>query len=115
MNIPDIKPLFSLGWDMHLFRLVGTFMDPAFLSIIIVLGSVIAINYYLTFHKKHYLLIILFLLISLAFTYSRAGYFAYLAVLTVIGIHKKVYSRLLFIAFRIIYCFIPDLLFLHYA
>src|SRR4030042_2247476 len=27
--VPDIKFLFSIGWDMHLFRLVGTFLDPA--------------------------------------------------------------------------------------
>jgi len=29
--VPDLKPLFALGWDMHLFRLVGTFLDPTYL------------------------------------------------------------------------------------
>ncbi|MCX6704408.1 MAG: hypothetical protein NTZ07_03085, partial [Candidatus Woesebacteria bacterium] len=40
--VPDIKPFFKFGWDIHLFRLVGTFLDPAFLGLIIVFGLLIS-------------------------------------------------------------------------
>ena len=56
--IPDFKPFFAFGWDEHLFRLAGTFLDPTYLGLIIVFG------------------IVIFLIISLAFTYSRASYLA---------------------------------------
>lgn len=79
--IPDLKPLFVLGWDMHLFRLAGTFLDPTFLGLIIVFGSIIAL-----FKKKY--LVLLFFIISLAFTYSRASYLAF-----VVGIGYLLYTK----------------------
>lgn len=86
----DIKPFFIWGWDMHLFRLVGTFLDPTYLGLIIVFGLIISIL------KKKYL-IILFLLISLAFTYSRASYLAFtVGVLSIIYFNKK-FKKLLFL------------------
>lgn len=80
--IPDIKPFFTWNWDMHLFRLVGTFLDPTFLGLIIVLGLMIAI-----IRKKY--LVVLMLLISVAFTYSRASYMALFAGILTIAWHKK--------------------------
>lgn len=69
--IPDIKPFFTYGWDEHLFRLVGTFFDPSYLGMIIVFGLMLAIE-----RKKK--LAVIFLFLSLAFTYSRASYLAFL-------------------------------------
>ncbi len=66
---PDLTSLKYIGWDDHLFRLVGTFLDPGFTSLIIVFGAV------LSFIKKKYLLLAFFTA-TLAFTYSRAGYLA---------------------------------------
>jgi len=66
---PDLTSLKYLGWDDHLYRLVGTFLDPGFTGLIIVFGAV------LSFVKKKYLLLAFFAL-TLAFTYSRAGYLA---------------------------------------
>lgn len=66
---PDLTSLKYLGWDDHLYRLVGTFLDPGFTSLIIVFGAVIS------FVKKKYLLLAFFA-VTLAFTYSRAGYLA---------------------------------------
>lgn len=80
--IPDIKPFFTYGWDEHLFRLVGTFLDPTFLGLIIVLGLLIA------FSKKKRL-ISLFLFVSLAFTYSRASYLALFVGLAYLAFVKK--------------------------
>ncbi len=69
---PDLTSLKYLGWDDHLYRLVGTFLDPGFTSLIIVFGTALA------FIKKKYLLLAFFA-VSLAFTYSRAGYLALVA------------------------------------
>ena len=64
---PDLTSLKYLGWDDHLLRMVGTFLDPTFLGLILVLGMIIAVQQK---HRK----IIYFLLFSLAFTYSRSSY-----------------------------------------
>jgi len=85
---PDLKPFFVWGWDMHLFRVVGTFLDPTFLALIIVFGSIISI-----LQRKWYLTI--FLLISLAFTYSRAGYLAFIAGVMAIVYFEKRFKKLL--------------------
>lgn len=81
-KIPDIKPFFVYGWDEHLFRLVGTFLDPTFLGLIIVFGLFIAL------YKNKYFTVT-FLLVSLAFTYSRAAYLAFIAGLIFIGLYQK--------------------------
>jgi len=64
---------------MHLFRLVGAFLDSTYLSIVLVLGLLISIGLFINSKQKKYLLLAFFLLISIAFTYSRAGYLALLA------------------------------------
>lgn len=66
---PDLTFLKYLGWDDHLLRMVGTFLDPTYLGLILVLGVIIALN------EKYYKTL-LFLAISLLFTYSRASYLA---------------------------------------
>lgn len=63
---PDLTSLKYLGWDDHLLRMVGTFLDPTYLGLILVLGIILASN---RFPKIMY-----FLFSSLAFTYSRASY-----------------------------------------
>ncbi len=84
----DIKPFFVWGWDMHLFRLVGTFLDPTFLGIIIVFGLVISINRFIDSKNWKFALTTFFLALSLAFTYSRASYLAFFVSLFVIAINK---------------------------
>jgi hypothetical protein len=87
--VPSLKPFFILGWDEHLFRLVGTFLDPPFIGLIIVFGIIISLNAFIEKRSKKMLIIVVFLLISLAFTYSRGSYLALLAGLGVIGIYKR--------------------------
>ena len=36
--LPDLRPLKYLGWDDHLYRLTGAFLDPGFAGIILILG-----------------------------------------------------------------------------
>jgi O-antigen ligase len=95
-TFPDIKNLFRFGWDIHLFRLVGTFLDPTFLGLIIVFGLLISITRMVEAKNKKYLGIILFLLLSLAFTYSRGSYLALFAGLIVIALYNKILKKVFF-------------------
>lgn len=87
--LPDLKILYYIGWDMHLFRLAGTFFDPTFLGLIIVFGLITSMYRYIEVKKTSYIPLILFLLISLAFTYARACYLAFVAGVLVLAIIKK--------------------------
>lgn len=75
---PDIRFLSVWNWDDHLFRLTGTFFDPGLFSIILVIGFIISLSEYLRQKSIKYVLVCLFLLTTLAFTYSRAGYLSFL-------------------------------------
>lgn len=93
--LPDLKILFYIGWDMHLYRLAGAFFDPTFLGIIIVFGILTSINQFIEVKKRLYIPIIIFLLVSLAFTYARACFLALLAGLVVLGFLKRKFKILL--------------------
>ncbi len=86
---PDLRDLKFLGWDDHLFRLTGTFFDPAFTSIIIVLGFLVTFGKIAESNKKKLIPIGLVLIVSLAFTYARAAYLALVGGLAVFIILKK--------------------------
>ncbi|MEK7542910.1 MAG: hypothetical protein AAB503_01210, partial [Patescibacteria group bacterium] len=38
---PDLRVLKYVGWDDHLYRLTGSFLDPGFSAIILVLGFLV--------------------------------------------------------------------------
>jgi len=67
--LPDTRFLFTLGWDDHFNRIIGTILDPGFLGLLYV--------FILLFTKNKVLWISAFL--ALLLTYSRASYFAFLA------------------------------------
>jgi len=73
---PDLRILYYLGWDDHLFRLIGTFLDPGFTSIIVVFGFLASFSRYIDKKEKIYAFLSIFFLITLGFTYSRAGFLA---------------------------------------
>ena len=95
--VPDLKAFFIYGWDMHLFRIFGTFLDPTFLSLIIVFGLLLSIHLWTHKWNWKYFFITVFLLISLAFTYSRAGYLAFAAGIVVTIYFKKRFKNLMFL------------------
>lgn len=64
---PDLTFLKYLGWDDHFLRMVGTFLDPTYLGLILVLGVILSLK------NKMYLATI-FLSLSVLFTYSRSSY-----------------------------------------
>ena len=97
-TFPDLKFLTFLGWDMHLFRLVGTFLDPTFLGLIIVFGLILSLYRYLDNRNVKNIAITVFLFISLAYTYSRASYLAFAAgVAALIYFEKRFRKSLLLI------------------
>jgi hypothetical protein len=79
---PSLVDLKHWGWDDHLLRLTGSFLDPAFTSILLVFGSLIAFTKYFQDKKCSYLLLFLILTVSLIFTFNRAAYISLFAALT---------------------------------
>jgi hypothetical protein len=86
---PDLRALYAWGWDDHLFRLAGTFLDPTFTGIILAFGFILSISSFLFNKKKKLLFLALFFLISVAFTYARAVYLGLLAGSLLVFILKK--------------------------
>lgn len=75
---PDVTSFTVWGWDDHLYRLLGTFLDPGFTSIILVFGFLLALVLYLKTKNNRLIPLLAFFLLSIAFTYARAGYLALL-------------------------------------
>lgn len=73
---PDITSFTIWGWDDHYFRLLGTFLDPGHTSILLVFGFLAALTSYFEKQNKKLLLVLGVIIVSIAFTYSRAGYLA---------------------------------------
>ena len=86
---PDARQLAVFGWDDHLYRIIGTFLDPAFTALFLVFGATIAVYQYFSSRKKVFLWLTVFLSVTLAFTYSRASYLAFLFMLLSVGILTK--------------------------
>lgn len=88
---PDLRNLIVFGWDDHLFRIVGTFIDPTFTAILLVFGVLLSLIKYQQTKKIFYALALVPILLALYFTYSRAGYLSLIAgVLTYLSIKKKI-------------------------
>lgn len=76
---PDIRSLLNLGWDEHYQRIIGTFLDPNFLGIILVLALISVVFNFLKKKNFNWILLLGFLFLTLLFTYSRSSYLAFLA------------------------------------
>src|SRR5690606_20055337 len=95
--IPDLTILKNLGWDDHLYRLTGSFFDPGFMGIILVVGVFLGIRKFLEIGSKQYAFISLFLFITLLFTYSRASYVAFLVGIIYFLFNTKKYRKYLLV------------------
>jgi hypothetical protein len=85
---PDLRALSLVGWDPHYSRAVGTFLDPGFTGLILVLTLVLLVG------KESVNKIIVWGLggmvyLALALTYSRSSYLAFLIGMGVIAKVKK--------------------------
>jgi O-antigen ligase len=93
---PDFRAFTVYECDDHLYRMVGTFFDPGFTSIFFVFGIMASVVQYLEFKEKKWMFFGLFLVTSLLFTYSRAGYLAFFAGLLALAAIKKYLRAVLF-------------------
>lgn len=73
LTVPDLTFLKYLNWDDHLNRLAGTFLDPGFTGIILAIGSLISLYLFNFKKEKMFLMLFVFLAVSVFFTYSRAS------------------------------------------
>ena len=67
---PDLTSLKFAGWDDHLYRLAGTFLDPGFAGIIFAMGAILSLESHWKSKNLSYLAIFLMLAISVVFTFS---------------------------------------------
>lgn len=81
---PDLRHLRYFGWDDHYYRLTGTFLDPNFIGLILVLDLGLELT-----NRSALSFRILFYLALLYLTYSRASWLALLALLVAWGLKKK--------------------------
>jgi len=97
----DLKVLFFLGWDDHLYRLFSTFLDPNFAGMYLVLFLIFQLPLINNVVKAKTVIsrlffFLLFILTTLAIflTYSRTAYsMAIIGVLTYFILsHKKIYG-----------------------
>jgi len=120
---PNLKALEVLGYDPHFYRVVGSFLDPGFTGIILVLTLILLVNYHgscQVFSPKkthkgspfwgspsgrafraspctcHPFLVIsgIIVYIALALTYSRASWLAFLVGIMIIILMKKAWKIL---------------------
>jgi len=74
---PDLNAFKYVGWDPHYYRLAGTFLDPNFTGIILVLSLILLLDLFKKKKVTFYFLLFTFYF-SLALTYSRASWLAFL-------------------------------------
>jgi len=95
--LPDTRFLLASGWDEHYFRVIGPFLDPNFLGLVLALG-ILGIIWELREIKGNWRRILLAIIIGIPFflTYSRSSYLALLVGVAVwLFLQKK--QRIFFI------------------
>jgi len=87
---PDITFLQTFGWDQHYYRALGTFFDPGFLGIILVL-TLVLLSFGQDKNKKGFFfyLAVLLVFLCLMLTYSRSSYLALIGGLLWFAAQKK--------------------------
>lgn len=72
--LPDLTQLYLYGWDDHYYRLAGSFLDPAYTGVFLVLTIILIINSSLFKETNYKNGLLLALVLALSLTYSRASY-----------------------------------------
>jgi len=85
---PNLRNLQYLGWDPHLSRLFGTFLDPQFTGIILVLTLILLFSNRkgLGLKKAIYIGIVE---IALVLTFSRSSYLAFMLGMGILALGRK--------------------------
>jgi len=76
--LSDVRFLYYSDWDDHYFRAIGSFLDPGFMAILLVLSFLVLLNNYFDQKKKKPLFFIsaLFLLFMIGLSFARLSYLA---------------------------------------
>lgn len=86
---PDLRPLYFLGWDEHLYRLFGTFLDPNFsggfiiLSLTLILSS---LSLKLDRVNRYQTILVFIHVLAIVLTYSRSSYLMFAVMLAMYGV-----------------------------
>lgn len=103
---PDLRNMFYLGWDEHLYRLFGTFFDPNFYGIIATIFFLFFCEQIRNTKKTLYIILAFITFVSLLLTYSRGSFIAFgiavVVYLFLIGKKKFVLGLLLFFLIGIV-------------
>lgn len=91
----NLKNLYYLGWDDHLYRLFSTLLDPNFAGIFLVLILLLIFQYFFLEHKTKIKIMVImfsvFTVIALYLTYSRSAFISMvLGVSILLFLNKKI-------------------------
>jgi len=103
----DLRDLYFVGWDNHLYRLTSTLFDPGYSSTVLIIGLIILnkLNLFINKYLKYLLYFAFF--ISIIFTFSRAAYVT-LFLISVINFKKYFkYILLISVILTLIYVISP--------
>lgn len=104
--IPDLRFLKFSGWDDHYFRAVGTFLDPGFTGLVLVLTLILILTDSPFFKQKlAYFFSILILLLGIALSFSRVSYLTVFLAISIIFFSKRK-AKLFFIFSALLVLFI---------
>jgi len=93
--LSDTRFLYYSGWDDHLFRAIGTFLDPAFNGLILVLSFIVGLNKLLDKSKNNKTFFVIALILigtTVGLTFSRMSYLLLLLSLFIVLVTKKKYK-----------------------
>lgn len=94
---PDLRNLSYLGWDPHYKRIFSSFLDPNYLGLIYVFIFIILIH--IKVKKIARWIACALVILSLAFTYSRSSYLAFISAISFYGFKSKNSSKYFSLAF----------------
>lgn len=91
----DLSNLYYLGWDMHLYRLFSTFLDPNFAGAFLTLCFLLALDRVISFKKNKVLVFDVLCLFSfvtaILLTYSRSAFIMLLfGILVLLLLRKRI-------------------------
>ncbi len=100
---PNLRNLYYLGWDDHLYRLFSTLLDPNFTATILSFLLFMLLTLLISSKKRRLLYLICFIIsfIALLLTYSRSGYVMFI-VGSVINLWLLRKRKLIFLLFVVL-------------
>lgn len=94
---PNIGNIAYIGWDPHINRVVGVFLEPPITAGLVFVSGVFLANYFSSKSKFSSILVCILTLVVILLTYSRGAYIALYFSILVFCIFKKKYFLLIFI------------------